>query len=294
MTRFSSSIVITTKNRKEELSKAIASCIKLKGNSEILIFDDGSEDGTMEFVQNNFPTVRVHREEKSLGLINARTKAASIVTGEIIFSIDDDACFSNENTVMDILPYFDLPEIAAVSIPYIDVLKSPEVKQPAMGTINETYLLPQYRGTAHALRKDIFLKLGGYRKNLIRQEEETDFGIRLFKEGYKIRVAKSDPILHYESPKRNYNIIAFYAARNNFLLAWVYTPWLLLIPNLLILTSGLIRYGIKNRTINSVFKGFLQGIKNFGNREVARDPLTFKQFLGYKRLRRAGFTRMNN
>ena len=45
---FSASVVITTKNRKEELLKAVESALSQRGLLEVIVIDDGSTDGTAD------------------------------------------------------------------------------------------------------------------------------------------------------------------------------------------------------------------------------------------------------
>lgn len=282
------SVVITTKNRKDELIRAIESCIKQKGNPEIFVFDDGSEDGTFEFVCKKYPSVKVHREEISLGLIDARTKAASLVKGDIIFSLDDDACFSSTDTILDILAFFSHPRIAVVSIPMVDVKKSSKIKQIGLGTVDDLYICAHFQGSAHALRKDVFHKLGGYRKNLERGGEETEYALKLYKNNFWIRIGNSGPILHYESPKRDKSKITFYGARNNVLIAWIYTPITIIIPYTLNLIIRLLFYGFKTGTIKSSVSGLMDSFDQIKKGKINRDPMTLYSFISYKILARKG------
>jgi glycosyltransferase involved in cell wall biosynthesis len=84
------SIVITTKNRKDELAKALVSALNQNAH-EVIVWDDGSTDGTADFVAQHFTSVQLVRSNVSVGLINARNQLAQIATGDLLFSIDDDA-----------------------------------------------------------------------------------------------------------------------------------------------------------------------------------------------------------
>src|SRR5436309_15491076 len=93
------SVVIITRNRKEELLVAVQSALSQATQPEVLVIDDGSDDSTSEMVRSEFPTVRVERSKVSRGYIFQRNRAALLANGEVIFSIDDDAKFSSANVI---------------------------------------------------------------------------------------------------------------------------------------------------------------------------------------------------
>ncbi len=214
----SATVVITTKNRKEELCHAVASALAQTVRPEVLVMDDGSTDGTAELIQREFPGVRVERSEQSLGYIRQRNRAAQIMDGSILFSIDDDAVFSSPGVVAQTLGEFDHPRVGAVAIPFVDVNKSPEIHHRAP-TRKGIYAAYTYIGTAHALRRDLFLRLSGYREVLFHQSEEEDFCIRLLNAGYVTRYGSADPVHHFESPRRSWARMDYYGARNKVLYA---------------------------------------------------------------------------
>ena len=57
------SVVITTKNRQDELRVAIQSALKQTAHVEIIVVDDGSTDSTAEMVRREFPGVRLIRHD---------------------------------------------------------------------------------------------------------------------------------------------------------------------------------------------------------------------------------------
>jgi glycosyltransferase involved in cell wall biosynthesis len=220
----SATVVITTKNRKEDLAKCLASILTQTVPLQILVIDDGSTDGTAELVRQEFPRVELHRSENSSGYIVQRNRAAGLAETPFIFSMDDDAIFSSPRVVEQTLRDFDNPRIGAVAIPFVDVNTSPEVKQqaPDAGGVYAAY---SFIGTAHALRKDLFLGLGGYRELLVHQSEEEDYSIRLLNAGYIVRCGRSDPIHHFESPRRSWARMDYHGARNKVMYAWNNVPF---------------------------------------------------------------------
>ena len=85
------SIIIATRDRKDNLHRAITSAIRQTESVEILVLDDGSTDGTSEMVRSEFPQVRLERTPVPLGYVAQRNRGALLCSGKIIFSIDDDA-----------------------------------------------------------------------------------------------------------------------------------------------------------------------------------------------------------
>src|SRR4051812_31096970 len=108
------SIVIVTRNRKETAMRAVRSALTQEGDVEVLVIDDGSTDGTAEFIRQQCPAVGVHRYEKHEGYIVQRTRGGQLARGEFLVSIDDDAEFTDPRVVADAVDMFDAdPRIGA-------------------------------------------------------------------------------------------------------------------------------------------------------------------------------------
>jgi GT2 family glycosyltransferase len=216
-------VVIATHNRREELRTALESAVAQEGPVEVLVVDDGSTDGTAEMVRRDFPQVELVRSEVSRGYIAQRNAAARLAKGDIVVSIDDDAEFRSPRAIADTLTDFDDPRIGAVAIPGIDVRHASTVRQAAPDRTS-TWVTPSYWGTAHALRRDLFLELGGYREDLGEMFEEVDYCLRLLDSGHVTRLGNAEPLHHYESPKRLQPRKVYFVWRNNVGHAWRNVP----------------------------------------------------------------------
>jgi GT2 family glycosyltransferase len=209
-------VVITTKDRKEELREALPLVLAQTEPVEVLVIDDGSSDGTSEMVRTEFPSVRLERSESSLGPVAQRTRAAGLASAPILISVDDDARLVSPHTVAQTLRDFDHRRIGAVGIPFVDVRSSTTVRQVAPED-TARWVVHSFLGGAYAVRRDVFLDLGGFRGELFQMAEEPEFCLRLLAAGYVTRLGRADQFNHLESPKRNTPRIVALGRRNDLL-----------------------------------------------------------------------------
>lgn len=280
-------VVISTKNRRDDLRRAVSSCLIQTADVEVLVVDDGSTDGTAEMLTSEFPTVRLIRHESSTGYIVARNEGAHLAYGEFLFSIDDDAEFTTPNVVSQTMTEFDCPNVGAVAIPYADVNRD-GIERQRTPDPSRIYVADRFVGTAYAVRREVFLGLGGYRPFFFHQGEESDFCIRLLDSGYIVRLGNADMIHHFESPKRDTRRMDLYGRRNDILFAVMNTP-LIWLP--LHLTSAFVKgvlFGFRVRKPLRMMAGLALGVGAAVRFIYQRKPVTAKTFRLFWRLRRKG------
>lgn len=283
------SILITTKNRKTELRKVLVSAVSQSLPIEIVVIDDGSADGTSELVKREFPRVRLQRDEQSRGLVVQRNRGARLASGQIIFSIDDDAILSTPTIIEETLRDFDHPRVGAVAIPFADVNRSPEVRQRAPHP-RGVYATYTYIGTAHAIRRDLFLKLSGYREILFHQGEEEDYCIRMLNAGWITRCGNAAPIHHFESPRRSTTRMDFYGARNKVLFAWQNIPFPAVSWHLAATTAKTLLYSLRPTRFWTRLRGVLSGYGACLAGKAPRVPVSSTTYELVRGLKRRGPT----
>lgn len=277
-------VLIVTKNRKEELQRAVQSALNQKIPLEILIIDDGSTDGTGEMISKLFPTARLISHRESAGCVVRRNEGIQQASGAIVFSLDDDAAFTSPHTAEEIIEEFSHPRVGAVAIPMIDVNKGFTVHQQAPGA-DGFYVTANFIGAAHALRKDVFLKLGGYREFIGHQGEEMDFCIRLLEAGYLVKLGRTKPIHHFESPRRDFRKMDVYGRRNDLLFEWYYTPLAYLPWRIAAVFWKGIHWGCRTGRLRNMLEGLWMGCQGIQKQKKQRRPVSHSIFWLYRKLK---------
>lgn len=280
------SVVIVTRNRKADLRRALQSALMQDIPCEILVLDDASADGTPTMVHEEFPSVRLVAAERSSGYVVQRNRGAQLAKGEFIVSIDDDAEFSTPGVVRQTMTDFSHPRIAAISIPHKDVLIGPELKTPTPPAPGR-WVVGSFVGTAHALRREVFLQLGGYRATLLHNTEERDFCTRLLNFGYVTALGTADPIFHYASPVRQAWRNQMLERRNDL----CHAAWNVPFPPVVYHLAGTIfngvRFALTRGTLPQTLSGYFQAVPVICRTLRLRDPIGSEIYRLTRKLNRA-------
>lgn len=285
------SVIITTKNRKNDLRRALRSVVTQSILVEVIVVDDGSTDGTEEMVRSDFPQVLLHRCNESRGLIVRRNEAARLARGRIIVSLDDDAEFSSPIVIQEALAQFDHIRIGAVAIPFVNVLAGTTVLQCAPSP-DGRYIIDSFIGTANAVRSDIFLRLSGYREEFVHQGEERDFCLRMLAQGYVVRLGTGESIHHYESSIRNFQRMDYYGRRNDILFTWLNVPMPQFFPHLIGTTINGISFALRCGRFWNHFRGIVAGYLDIGGYFSERRPVSAAVYRLQRQLRKTGPRRL--
>jgi glycosyltransferase involved in cell wall biosynthesis len=287
--RPAASVVITTRNRRADLERALRSVRNQTAILETIVLDDASDDGTQDLVAEDFPEVRYWRSETQLGYIALRNLGAEMARAPIIISIDDDAEFSTPEVVSQTLAEFDHPGIGAVSIPYLDDVPGGRAARVRPAVDGRRWVVWAYTGTSHAVRRDVFELSGGYEPALVHFGEEFDFALRMLDKGYAIRLGRADPIFHHLSPKsRESNRIWLSGERSYVLSASLLVPAPYLLPALLRLLAYAAVHVIQGAPPTAVARGVERGYDAAWKLRSRRRPVAISTYRLRNKIRFSG------
>jgi GT2 family glycosyltransferase len=112
------SVVIPNWNGKELLEKNLPPLIEAlqyeKGNHEIIIVDDASTDGSVEFIKDFYSQVRLIQVEKNRGFANACNIGVSKSKNDIVLLLNSDVEVKKD-FLKPLLTHFDDKKVFATS-----------------------------------------------------------------------------------------------------------------------------------------------------------------------------------
>ena len=232
------SIIIVNYNVKEFLLNLLDSLHKAvsKYETEIIVVDNASDDGSNEAVHKRFPNVNLIENKKNVGFGAANNQGLEIAKGKYIVLINPDTIVK-EDTFAKLVEFMDSTPTAGMvgckvlnpdgtlqlacrrsfpgpwtSFTKITGLSRlfPNSKLFAKYNLtyldeNETYEVDAISGSFMMLRKEVYEKTKGFDPQFFMYGEDLDLCYRTQKEGYKVYYLHTTEIIHYkgESTKRS-------------------------------------------------------------------------------------------
>jgi GT2 family glycosyltransferase len=278
------SIAICSKDRREELRRALESSLTQDAECEVLVLDDGSSDGTSEMVHAEFPSVRLFRNDVARGPAAGRNQLVAEARAPVVVFIDDDAEFTTPHVVEQTLRDFGDERVGAVAIPMIDRPRDRVVHRGPDD--RDVYVLVGYFAAAVAYRRDAWDAVGGMTGELRRQGEEPDLALRMLRLGWLTRCGTSDLVDHMESPKRaQLETIHWHAQRNDVLLEWRSIPMPYILGRIPLLLVQAVRLGLGVHLVRVFVRGWLAGVREILG-GFPREPMSRPLYRAVARVRR--------
>ncbi|NER80108.1 MAG: glycosyltransferase family 2 protein [Leptolyngbya sp. SIO1D8] len=192
------SVVITTYNRLDLLKRAIACALNQTLPCEVVVVDDASTDGTEAYVRSLGNQVVYHRNAQNLNHAGSVNAGVNVASGDWIKLLDDDDYLA-DNCIEKMAAAIDLhPEAVICSCQAAQVDEAGnELKRTAATGPGEVFYIPQKAvhygmlldqvpfGTPVqvAVRRDAFLKTGGWDTTMTTNYDDIDSWVRVVEHG---------------------------------------------------------------------------------------------------------------
>ena len=189
------SILITTRDRINDLRVTLdqLSALLLDNQVECVVFDDGSVDGTSEFIKNNYPGIILKRNETSKGYMFCRNQMLNQTQAVYAISLDDDAHFLSINPLEHIARHFNQnPRCGLIAFRIFWGLET-----PVLTDSNEnSSRVKGFVGCGHAWRVSAWKKIPNYPEWFVFYGEEQFASFQLFKNNWEIDYLPSVLVHH--------------------------------------------------------------------------------------------------
>lgn len=192
-------ILIVSKNRKEDLFKTLNILNNLidKSEVEVLVFLDGCSDDSQS-LKSELPWVKWFVSEKSIGASAARHQIYPLAKSEILIGLDDDAHPLNSDFIERIENLFEkntnVGIFAFEEIKGLFQLDALALKQAEIE--KKEYLTSEFIGCGFAIRKSVYNLTNGFPIWIDIYGEESCLSIEVLSKGYDIVYSNEIKINH--------------------------------------------------------------------------------------------------
>ena len=232
------SIIIVNYNVKEFIQNLLHSIVKAtkRIEYEVIIIDNASNDGSVEFLREKFPEVKLIVNSVNRGFSRANNQGLSIAKGEYLLLLNPDTLL-REDTLNNMIDFFNSNPGAGLagckilnpdgtlqlacrrsfpgpwtSFCKVTGLGSLFPNSRVFARYNLTYLdenktneVDAVSGSFMMLKREIYEKIGGLDEQFFMYGEDLDLCYRVQKAGYKVFYVHNTQIIHYkgESTRRS-------------------------------------------------------------------------------------------
>jgi N-acetylglucosaminyl-diphospho-decaprenol L-rhamnosyltransferase len=225
------SILIVSWNVRELLRKCLNSVFsnQYSADTETILVDNASSDGTIAMLRDEFPAVRVIANPVNLGFTRGNNQALAIARGRYLFLLNPDTEL-RPNALENLTAYMDAhPRVGIVGpkLFYADgTLQSSRRRFPTLATAflestklqqwfprnrvlkhyymldtrdDQTQEVDWVSGSAMFVRRELYEQVGGFDEQFFMYSEELDWCYRAKQAGWQIVYLPTAEVIHHES-----------------------------------------------------------------------------------------------
>ena len=221
------SIIIVNYNGKELLQKCLDSLLKVNyDNFEIILVDNNSTDGTVEFITKNYPSLIIIKLDSNKGFAEPNNVAAKISKGKYLLFLNNDTVVT-PNFISEMVKVMETDKKIAICQSLLlkpdgsvdssgDFIDHLGVVYNSKTKIDEIREVSSAKGASMLVRSDIFEKLDGFDQKFFVTFEDVDLCWRSWILGYRVLIIPTSIVYHEGgiTIKKIKSEIAFHGFKN--------------------------------------------------------------------------------
>ena len=279
-------------NRCEELRRTLDVLTRAVQypNYEIIVVDNGSTDGSIEMVRNEFPSVILHEVGENCG-VSSRNIQARLARGKYLFSFDNDSIPSSPSSVFRMVRHMELhPDLDAMSTACYRPLEGILENEGWEGFNTDFDPTLGYEGIyivegGICFRLAALRTVSGYDPSLFYGSEGLELGLQLFKQHRQIRLCPWFVTLHFASPVAHSPGDRAYG--NSRHMVWIigkHWPLLATVPLLtLLIGRRALAMAMHPNSIKQNCRGLIDGLRGLEPFLQVKPKLSWRQVFYLKR-----------
>lgn len=283
------SVLIGTRNRAAPLLRCLGSiAAQRQPPHEVIVLDDASDRIRVADVlaaTANGTGARVVRSDTQLGVGRGRNRLFREAAGDVFLFLDDDAYLEDPEFLGRLAGELaSRPRAGILAAGIVDhrdgetrLLAPFPRKARAMdpAIVDRARLVSYFLGGGHAVRREVYERVGGYDEAFVWGEEELDLSFRAINAGFEISYVPELTVHHQAEPpvlrspgQRSPEL--FYHVRNRFILARKYLPARYVAAYLSVWVTRYAADALRTADPGSLARGVVEGLMA----TVARETLT--------------------
>jgi GT2 family glycosyltransferase len=274
------------------------SLARVPGPSEIWVVDNGSTDGTLEFLADHHPDVRVIANEENRGFSIANNQAFAQARGRYVATLNNDTVVDPDWLVEAIRELERHPDVGSVACQLV-FRDRPSVINSAGVSVDRRLRVQDRSAGAPAdapdaapvevfgpsagaavYRAEVLRDLGGFEESFFAYFEDVDLAWRARRSGWRSRYVPAALVHHTYSgtSRRNKSTKAFLMARNRSWLLLRNASWgqlLVALPHVLLFDLGTAAVALVRERSTAPLRGKLALLRGGGGITRTRRALPY-------------------
>jgi len=210
------SVIIVNFNTADFLDRCLSSVASQSDvDSEVIVVDNCSRDGSQQFLRNKFPWVKLIANDQNLGFSRANNQALNICRGKLIYFLNPDTevrpgVFRSMIDFMDSHPGVGLAGTRLVN-PDGSPQSSVEIRYPGQRHVRDELKglkgdIAWVMGSSMIVRIEVLRGIDGFDEHFFLYGEDLDLCLRIRKSGWVIGYAPEAVVVHWGGQSERNNL----------------------------------------------------------------------------------------